>query len=102
MFFPLHQAERLATRQQALEEAPLLSQLAESKGRTYNTATDFPSPDSVFSKAEFEPLIALKQRLDEARAFPEARQNPNLALKCPPHEKRKHDPDFSASSVQFR
>jgi hypothetical protein len=70
-------AERLAVRQQAVEEAVLLSQLAKSKGETYNPAADFPSPEFVFSTAEFEPLIAREQRLDEARALPKARQNPN-------------------------
>jgi hypothetical protein len=76
-------AERKAARDQALEEAVLLSQLAKSKGETYNPAADFPSPDFVFSTAEFEPLIARKQRLDEARALPKTRQNANPGGQMP-------------------
>jgi hypothetical protein len=60
-------AERKAARDQALEEAILLSQLAKSKGETYDVAADFPSPDFVFSTAEFETMIGRKQRLDEAQ-----------------------------------
>jgi hypothetical protein len=56
-------AERLAARQQAVEEAILLSQLAKSKGETYNAAADFPSPEFVFSSSEIEPWMARKQRL---------------------------------------
>jgi hypothetical protein len=65
-------AERLAAREQALEQAVRLSQLAKSKGETYNPAVDFPSSEFVFSSAEMELLpqwIARKQRLDEARAY---------------------------------
>jgi hypothetical protein len=81
-------AERLAARQQAVEEAILLSQLAKSKGETYNPAADFPSPEFVFSIAEFELLIGRQQRLDEARALPKTRQNAIPPAKCPPpHEK---------------
>jgi hypothetical protein len=79
--------ERLAARQQALEEAMLLSQLAKSKGETYNPAADFPSPEFVFSNAEFELLLpkwlARKQRLDEARALPKTRQNANPGRQMP-------------------
>jgi hypothetical protein len=76
-------AERKAARDQALEEAVLLSQPAKSKGETYNPAADFPSPEFVFSKAEMEPPMARKQRLDEARALPKIRQNPNPAHEMP-------------------
>ena len=76
-------AERKAARHQALEEAILLSQLAKSKGETYDPAADFPSPEFVFSTAEFEPLIARKQRLDEARALPKTRQNANPGRQMP-------------------
>src|SRR5580658_744433 len=51
-------AERKAAREQALEQAILLSQLAKSKGETYDVAADFPSPDFVFSTAEFETMLA--------------------------------------------
>jgi hypothetical protein len=60
-------AERKAARDQALEQATLLSQLAKSKGETYDVAADFPSPDFVFSTPEFETMLARKQRLDEAQ-----------------------------------
>jgi hypothetical protein len=70
-------AERTAARQQALEEALLLAQLAKSKGETYCPAADFPSPEFVFSSAEIEQLIARQRRLEEARALPKTRTNPN-------------------------
>jgi hypothetical protein len=80
-------AERQAARQQALEEAILLSQLAKSKGETYQMATDFPSPKFVFSSAEIElsltKWMARKQRVDEARALPKTRINPNPGLQMP-------------------
>jgi hypothetical protein len=76
-------AERKAARDQALEEAVLLSELAKSKGETYNAAADFPSPPFVFSTAEFEQLLTRKQRLDEARALPKTRQNPNPGRQMP-------------------
>jgi len=76
-------AERLAARQQATEEAVLLAQLAKSKGETYKMAADFASREFVFSSAEIEPLIARKQHLDEARALPKTRMNPNPALQMP-------------------
>jgi hypothetical protein len=73
-------AERQAARQQAVEQAILLSQLAKSKGETYDAVADLESPKFVFSVAEFEQLIDRKQRLDEARALPKTRINPNPAL----------------------
>jgi hypothetical protein len=76
-------AERKAALDQALEEAVLLSQLAKSKGEAYNPAADFPSPQFVFSTAEFEQLIVRKQRLDEARALPKTRQNANSSRQMP-------------------
>jgi hypothetical protein len=76
-------AERLAARQQALEEAVLLSQLAKSKGETYDVAADFPSSEFVFSSAEVETMLARKQRLDEARELPKTRQNPNPGRQMP-------------------
>jgi hypothetical protein len=76
-------AERLAARQQAIEEAVLLSQLAKSKGETYCPATDVRSQEFVFSSAEFEQLVARQQRLDEARALPKTRTNPNPGAQMP-------------------
>jgi hypothetical protein len=76
-------AERQAARQQAVEEAILLSQLAKSKGETYDAAADLGSQEFVFSVAEFEQLIDRKQRLDEARALPKTRQNANPGRQMP-------------------
>jgi hypothetical protein len=76
-------AERKAAREQTLEEAVLFSQLAKSKGEIYDPAADFQSPSFVFSTAEFEQLITRKQRLDEARALPKARQNANPGRQMP-------------------
>src|SRR5580704_11919024 len=64
-------AERQAARQQALEEAQLLAQLAHSKGEKYDPARDFPPEllqiGSDFSSAGLSRLIARNQRLNEAR-----------------------------------
>jgi hypothetical protein len=76
-------AERLAACQQAVEQAIILSQLAKSKGEIYDAAADFPPPEFVFSSAEIEPLMVRKQRLDDARALPKTRQNPNPGLQMP-------------------
>ncbi len=73
-------AERKAARDQALEEALLLSQLAQSKGEKYDPAADFPpqllGTDSVFSPAAITRLIARTQRLNEARDYAKTRVNP--------------------------
>ena len=76
-------AERTAARQQALEEALLLAQLAKSKGETYNPAADFPSPEFVFSSAEIEQLLARQQRLEDARNLPKTRINPQPGRQMP-------------------
>jgi hypothetical protein len=64
-------AERKAIRQQALEEAQLLAQLAYSKGEKYDPARDFPPEilriGSDFSAAGLSRLINRNQRLNEAR-----------------------------------
>jgi hypothetical protein len=64
-------AERQAARQQALEEAQLLAQLAHSKGEKYDPASDFPPEllqiGSDFSTAGLSRLINRNQRLTEAR-----------------------------------
>ena len=70
-------AERKAAREQALEEAVLFSQLAKSKGETYNAAADFPSPTFVFSSAEFPSLIA-------PRGSPPCDRPPGLSLDTRP------------------
>jgi hypothetical protein len=64
-------AERQAARQQALEEAQLLAQLAYSKGEKYDPARDFPPEilaiGSDFSSAGIRRLVNRNQRLSDAR-----------------------------------
>jgi len=80
-------AERKAARDQALEEAVLLSQLAQSKGEKYDAAADFPpqllGTDSVFSPAAITLLIARTQRLNEARDYAKTRVNPQSGRQMP-------------------
>jgi hypothetical protein len=76
-------AERQAARQQALEEAQLLAQLAHSKGEKYDPARDFPPEllqnGSDFSAAGLSRLINRNQRLSEARQVGRAHGLPNSA-----------------------
>jgi hypothetical protein len=80
-------AERKAAREQALEEALLLSQLAQSKGEKYDAVADFPpellGTDSVFSPAAITRLIARNQRLNEARDYAKTRVNPKSGRQMP-------------------
>jgi hypothetical protein len=80
-------AERKAAREQALEEAVLLAQLAESKGEKYDAAADFPpellGTDSVFSPAAITRLIARNQRLNEARDHAKTRVNSKSGHQMP-------------------
>jgi hypothetical protein len=80
-------AERKAARDQALEEALLLSQLAQSKGEKYDAVADFPpellGTDSVFSPAAITLLIARNQRLNEARDYAKTRVNPKPGRQMP-------------------
>src|SRR5580704_14447871 len=80
-------AERQAAREQALEEALLLSQLAQSKGEKYDPAVDFPpqilGSDSVFSIAAITLLIARTQRLNQARDYAKTRVNPKSGRQMP-------------------
>src|SRR5580658_1099083 len=80
-------AERKAARDQALEEALLLSQLAQSKGEKYDPAADFPpellGTDSVFSPAAITRLIARNQRLNEARDYAKTGVNPKSGCQMP-------------------
>jgi hypothetical protein len=66
-------AERQAACKQALEEAQLLAQLAQSKGEKYNPVNDFPPEllqiGSDFSSAGLSRLINRNQRLTEARGY---------------------------------
>ena len=76
-------AERQVARDQAIEEALLLAELAKSKGETYDPAADRPSQEFVFSSGEFERLFHRRQRLDEARALPKTRISPNPGRQMP-------------------
>ena len=80
-------AERKAARDQALEEAVLLAQLAQSKGEKYDPAADFPPEllgiGSEFSLAAVTLLIARMQRLNEARDYAKTRVNPKSARQMP-------------------
>jgi len=65
------QQERKAAFKQAAEEVVLLTQLAESKGETFDIERDFPieslPPQFVFSKPEIARLAAHLRRLAEAK-----------------------------------
>ena len=80
-------AERKAARDQALEEAVLLAQLAQSKGEKYDAVADFPpqllGTDSVFSPAAITHLIARNQRLNEARDYAKTPINPKSGRPMP-------------------
>jgi hypothetical protein len=78
-------AQRKATRNQALEEAVVLSQLAQSKGEKYDPTADFPPElpgiGSDFSLAAVDLLIARTQRLNEARDYAISREIPKSGLR---------------------
>ena len=80
-------AERKAAVDQALEEALLLAQHAQSKGETHDPARDFPPEllgiDSVFSAAAITLLIARAQRLNEARDYAKTRVTPKSGRQMP-------------------
>jgi hypothetical protein len=76
-------AERKAACGQALEEAVLLAQLAESKGEKYDPTADFPPEllgiGSDFSLAAVTLLIARTQRLNQARDYAETRSKAKVS-----------------------
>jgi hypothetical protein len=80
-------AERKAAREQALEEAVLLAQLAQSKGEKYDPTADFPPAllgiGSDFSVAAVTLPIARTQRLNEARDYAKTHVNPKSARQMP-------------------
>jgi hypothetical protein len=80
-------AERKAVRDQALADALLLAQHAQSKGEKYDAAADFPpellGTDSVFSPAAITRLIDRNQRLNQARDYAKTRINPKSARQMP-------------------
>jgi hypothetical protein len=65
------QAKRKAEFEKAREEAIVLTQLAESKGETYDPAPDFPPTELhggfVYSAAEIARVIDRARRLEEAK-----------------------------------
>ncbi len=65
------QSQRKAAYEKAQEEAVLLTQLAQSKGETYDPAPDFPAASSptgfVYSQSEIARLISRRGRLEEAK-----------------------------------
>ena len=65
------QQDRNAALEQAAEEVAILTQLAESKGETYDVERDFPleslPPQFVFSTPEIARLAAHRRRLAEAK-----------------------------------
>ncbi len=69
------QSQRKAAYEKAQEEAVLLTELAQSKGETYDPAPDFPAPVSptgfVYSPAEIARLISRRSRLEEATKAPQ-------------------------------
>jgi hypothetical protein len=79
--------ERKVARDQALAEALLLAQLAQSKGEKYDAAADLPpellGTDSVFSSAAITRLIDRNQRLNEARDYAKTSVNPKSARQMP-------------------
>src|ERR1700677_4221085 len=80
-------AERKAARDQALEEALLLAQHAQSTGEKYDAVADFPpeilGTDSVFSDAEITRLIDRNPRLNQARDYAKTRVNPKSGRQMP-------------------
>src|SRR5580698_1514185 len=80
-------AERKAARDQALEEAVLLAQHAQSKGEKYDATVDFPPElhgiDSVFSVAAITLLIDRNQRLNLARDYAKTRVTPKPGSQMP-------------------
>ena len=80
-------AERKAALDQALAEALLLAQHAQSKGEKYDAAADFPpellGTDSVFSPAAITRLIDRNQRLNQARDYAKTRVNPKSGRQMP-------------------
>jgi hypothetical protein len=63
------QAERKAALEQAIEEAAILSQLAQSKGEAYDPAEAFTRRGFEFSPNEIARMIDRRRRLFEAKRF---------------------------------
>ena len=81
--FDAMQATRQAAHAQAVQEAMLLTELAESKGEVYDPEPDFPNPEDhggfVYSTPVISRLISRSNRLGAAqtlRTSPEIRPRP--------------------------
>jgi hypothetical protein len=72
------QTERKASLAQAIEEAAILSQLAESKGEAYNPAEAFQLRNFEFSATEIACMVSRWQRLSQAKKLAAA---PRKALR---------------------
>jgi hypothetical protein len=72
------QADRKAALEQAIQEAALLSLLAESKGEAYKMAESFERRNFVFSTDEIASMVRRYRRLEEAKKLSKA---PRKALR---------------------
>jgi hypothetical protein len=70
------QSERKAALEQALEEAALLAQLAESEGETYDPAESFQIHNLEFSTQEIARMVDRWGRLNQARKLSAAPAKP--------------------------
>jgi hypothetical protein len=83
------QAERKAAYAQAVQEAIVLTELAQSKGEIYHPLPDFPNPENpagfIYSSSEIARLIDRADRLRKAAALfahaPAARKSRHSAAK---------------------
>jgi hypothetical protein len=70
------QADRKAALEQAIQEAALLSQLAESEGEPCDPAEPFERRNFVFSTAEIGQMVSRYRRLEEAKKLSKAPRKP--------------------------
>ena len=70
------QADRKAALEQAIQEAALLAQLAESKCEAYEIAEAFERRNFVFSAAEITQMVSRYRRLEEAKKLSKAPRKP--------------------------
>jgi hypothetical protein len=73
-------AERKAALAQALEEARLLAQHAQSKGEKYDPARDFPPELLGIGSESSIAAIACNRRLADARNYAENVRKPGLQM----------------------
>jgi hypothetical protein len=70
------QADRKAALEQAIQEAALLSQLAENSSEPCNLAEPFERRNFVFSSAEIAQMVSRYRRLEEAKKLSKAPRKP--------------------------